>query len=271
MKLQIDESKLSEKDKQNPTVILLLEVIRQQAELIEQLKDEINRLKNHPRKPNIKPSQLEKKKKTAKSKNAKGKRAGSKKRKKTAKLEIHEDKAIEPEHIPEGSRFVCYKDFVVQGIMIKPYNIRYRLKVYELPGGGYVSGQLPEFLNKKHFSPELISFILYQHYHCHVTQPLLLEQLREFGIDISKGQLSNILIENKELFHQEKDQILSVGLEVSSYVNVDDTGARHKGKNGYCTHIGNEAFAWFESATSIQLLLSQRSLLGLMPALRCRQ
>jgi hypothetical protein len=28
---------------------------------------------------------------------------------------------------------------------------------------------------------------------------------------------------------------------------VDDTGARHKGKNGYCTHIGNEWFAWFES------------------------
>jgi hypothetical protein len=31
---------------------------------------------------------------------------------------------------------------------------------------------------------------------------------------------------------------------------VDDTGARHKGKNGYCTHIGNEWFAWFESTES---------------------
>jgi hypothetical protein len=31
---------------------------------------------------------------------------------------------------------------------------------------------------------------------------------------------------------------------------VDDTGARHKGKNGYCTHIGNDYFSWFESTGS---------------------
>ena len=78
----------------------------------------------------------------------------------------------------------------------------------------------------------------------------MLEQLGEFGIDISAGQLSNLLIEEKERFHREKDRILSVGLQVSGYVNVDDTGARHKGKNGYCTHIGNEFFSWFESTGS---------------------
>ena len=83
MKFSIDESKLSDEEKNNPTIQLLLEIIRQQAEVIEQLKDEINRLKNHPRKPKIKPSNLEKKKK-AKSK--KGKRAGSEKKFKTGEL-----------------------------------------------------------------------------------------------------------------------------------------------------------------------------------------
>jgi hypothetical protein len=91
---------------------------------------------------------------------------------------------------------------------------------------------------------------LYQYHHCGVTQPLLLEQLHEFGVDISKGTLSNILIESKQDFHKEKDRILAVGLEVSNYINVDDTGARHNGKNGYCTHIGNESFSWFESTES---------------------
>ena len=38
MGLPIDESKLPEKDK-NPTVLLLLEIIREQAEIIQQLKD----------------------------------------------------------------------------------------------------------------------------------------------------------------------------------------------------------------------------------------
>jgi hypothetical protein len=48
-----------------------------------------------------------------------------------------------------------------------------------------------------------------------VTQPLLLEQLGEIGVDISAGQLSNILTENNGDFHQEKDAILAAGLEVS--------------------------------------------------------
>jgi hypothetical protein len=29
-----------------------------------------------------------------------------------------------------------------------------------------------------------------------------------------------------------------------------EAGARHQGKNGYCTHIGNDWFAWFESTES---------------------
>ena len=243
-------------DEKSPLVLQLLaliehqgSIIQQQAEQIQQLKDEIARLKNQPPRPKIEPSSLEKKKK-GKPNRPKGKRPGSKKRHKTAKLKIHKDKPIEPEHIPAGSEFRYYKPFVVQDLKLEAYNTRYRLKVYQAPDGSYVSGKIPAYLNGGHYGPTLIRFALYQYYHCHVTQPLLLEQLHELDIDISTGQLNNILIENKERFHQEKDHILAVGLQVSSYINVDDTGARHKGKNGYCTHIGNESFSWFESTES---------------------
>ena len=154
------------------------------------------------------------------------------------------------ENIPEGAEFKGYKPFVVQGLKIKLHNTKYLLATYQTADGDYICSKLPEHLNGKHYEPELICFILYQYHHCGVTQPLLLEQLREFGVDISKGTLSNILIEGKESFHNEKDRILAVGLEVSNYINVDDTGARHNGKNGYCTHIGNELFSWFESTES---------------------
>jgi hypothetical protein len=224
-------------------------IIQQQAEQIQQLKDEIARLKNQPPKPDIKPSSLGEKKK-GKSKKSKRKRPGSKKRKKTAQLQIHETIPIPLENIPEGAEFKGYNPFVVQGLKIKLHNTKYLLETYVTADGKYICSKLPEHLNGKHFDPELIYFILYQHHQCGVTQPLLLEQLLEFGVDISKGTLSNILIEDKEAFHNEKDRILAVGLEVSSYINVDDTGARHKGKNGYCTHIGNEYFSWFESTES---------------------
>ena len=248
MRVNLRASTIPE-DEKTPLVLQLLAVIEQQAEQIQQLKDEIARLKNHPPRPDIKPSSLEKKKKR-KSRSSRRKRPGSKKRSKTAELKIHKTRPIEPKKIPAGSEFRYYQDFVVQDIIIEPHNTRFRLKVYQTPDSGYVRGELPAYLNGKHFGPTLIRFILYQYYQCHVTQPLLHEQLEEFDIDISAGKLNDFLIEEKDRFHLEKERILAVGLQVSSYINVDDTGARHKGKNGYCTHIGNEYFSWFESTES---------------------
>jgi len=254
MRLKINLPEIPEIEK-TPLVSQLLIVIEQQVNIIGQLncqiqllKDEIARLKNQPPRPKIKPSSLEKKPEVKKK--PRGKRPGSKKKHKTVNIEIHDTIPIEPENLPAGSWFKGYNDFVVQGLQIKAHNVRYRLKTYETPDGKYIYATLPKHLNGQHFNPELISYILYQHHHCCVTQPLLIEQLHEFGIDISKGTVNNILIEGKDDFHNEKERILAEGLKVSAYINVDDTGARHKGKNGYCTHIGNESFSWFESTES---------------------
>lgn len=54
-------------------------------------------------------------------------------------------------------------------------------------------GKLPAKISGQHFGPQLRNFVLYQYYHAHVTQPLLLEQLREWKIDISAGQLSALI------------------------------------------------------------------------------
>ena len=59
--------------------------------------------------------------------------------------------------------------------------------------------------------------------------------------------MNRILVEDKEPYHAEKRDISGVGLRVSSYVNTDDTSARHQGMNSYCTQIGNDWFAWFET------------------------
>ena len=111
-------------------------------------------------------------------------------------------------------------------------------------------GQLPSDYSNGHYGPLLLGYILYQHYQCRVPQPLLHEQLREWGIEISTGQLHNILSENKACFHTEQQAVLRVGLAHATYVHTDDTGARHNGKNGYCTVIGNEYFTYFRTSHS---------------------
>jgi hypothetical protein len=253
MSLRIDESTIPESE-ETPLLLALLEelaqqavTIQQQAELIQQLKDEIARLKGEKPKPKIGPGKLEKNRK--KKKRSSGKRAGSQKRSKTSQLIIDKEIPVAPESIPPGSTFKGYQPYTVQGIRIFPYNVCYLLERWETPDGKSIVGKLPEHI-RGHFDAQLKRYILYQHFQCHVTQPLLLEQLREIGVDISAGQLSRILTEDKDIFHHEKDDILSTGLKVSDYINADDTGARHDGKNGYCTHIGNELFAWFQSTDS---------------------
>jgi hypothetical protein len=243
-------SQIPEEEK-TPLVLKLSEIIQLQAEEIQKLRDEIARLKGQKPKPDIKPSNLEKK---VKSKDEKGereeRRPGSDKRSKTKDLQIHDEQVVKPEIVPEGSVFKGYQDWVVQDIVFKPYNTVFRLEHWQGPNGEYIIGKLPPEFVDSHFGSTLRSFILYQYYHCHVTQPLLWEQLQEMDIDISSGQINRIITEDKERFHKEKEEILKVGLEVSRYINVDDTGARHQGQNGYCTHIGNNLFAYFESTES---------------------
>jgi hypothetical protein len=74
-------------DKKTPIISQLLELIEQQsvtiklqAEEIQQLKDEIARLKGQKPKPKIRPSTLEKAPKDQKKKDSSGKRPGSNKR-----------------------------------------------------------------------------------------------------------------------------------------------------------------------------------------------
>jgi hypothetical protein len=220
---------------------------------LQQMRDEIAVLKGEKAKPKFKSSKMDEN--TNKNDDEGGdhtkKRPGSAKRSKTVELRIHEERMIPLEEpAPPGARFKGYRDVVVQGMVIKAHNVRYRLECWQTADGTLLTGKLPESLHGHHFDPVLRSYILYQHHHCHVTQPLLLEQLREWGIDISAGQIDTLLSAGKEPFHQEKDELLVAGLEVSRSITVDDSGARHQGKNGYVTQIGNDLFAWFASTGS---------------------
>jgi uncharacterized protein YcgI (DUF1989 family) len=59
-----------------------------------------------------------------------------------------------------------------------------------------------------------------------------------------------LLIGNQEDFLTEARDVLRAGLQSASWVTVDDTGARHKASNGFCTQIGNDTFAWFGTTKS---------------------
>jgi len=224
--------------------------IQQLEETVQQLRDEIALLKGQKPRPTIAPSRLEAP--PPKPPPAPGdKRPGSAKRSKTAAFLVPVEVKIPFPDPPPGAVSHGYEDYVVQELLLQGKVTRYQRERIMTADGQTLLAPLPaEVLPGSHFGPNLIGYILYQYHQCNVTQPLLREQLHELGIDISAGQISGLLTENLDGFHQEKAALLLAGLAVSSYLGVDDTGARHQGHNGYCTALGNDFFAYFESTDS---------------------
>lgn len=252
---QIEATKRTpEVDKLYGIIELLFAKCQEQAEMIELLKEEVNRLKGHKNKPKIKPSKLE----GGKNKPGTGRNSSNNL---NMKALVKEEITIKALDVPEGSIFKGYQIYKIQELIIEAKAVHYRLERWRSLDGKYIIAKLPEGLKGYHFGPVLRSYLEHQNL-LGVTEPQILEQLRSFGIKISTGEVSHLLINNKENFHREKNEILQAGISASKYINVDDTGARHDGKNGFCTHIGNELFAWFGSTAS-------KSRINFLELLRC--
>jgi len=71
---------------------------------------------------------------------------------------------------------------------------------------------------------------------CNMSEPKILEFFHNCKIIISSGTVSNMLIKNKEVFHEEKDELYKAGLSSTIYQQIDDTSARVNGEN-YSTQI----------------------------------
>jgi Transposase IS66 family len=244
-------------EQRTPLVEALLAVIgalqdrlRELEETVQHLRDEIAILKGQKPRPQLAPSRLEQP--MPKPPLGEGhQRPGSAKRPKNAQLTITREVPVPFPHPPPGSISKGYEAYVVQELVLRAETTRYlRERIVTAEGQSLLAPLPADVLPGQHFGPNLVSHMLHQYYNNHVTQPLLRDELEQLGIRISAGQINHILTENHEGFHQEKAELLTAGLASATYIQVDDTGARHQGHNGYCTHIGNELFAYFASTDS---------------------
>src|SRR6195952_2601451 len=229
---------------------LLVELFGKVGELekvVSEQREEIARLKGLKGRPNIKPSTpsgMDKATDAAKpAKKGKLRFRG----KVTPRVKI-EDQVVKVA-VPKGSRFKGNEPFLVQDLVISTKATCYQRERWVTPDGRTILAPLPEGV-EGHFGPELRRFVLMQYHQGQSTMPRLLALLRSVGVAISKRQLVRLLNENHEGFIAEAQNVLRAGLETSPWVSVDDTGARHAGKNGFCTQIGNEWFTWFRTRSS---------------------
>jgi hypothetical protein len=228
----------------------ILELKRQNQEL----RDEINRLKGEQGMPKIKPN-----KKTPSKYSSEKERNKSKKRKKHSKkdhIKTHDIQtcSVDKSILPNDARFKGYERVVVQDIKFKAHNTLFLKEKYYSPSlNSTWLAPLPSGYDGE-FGPAIKALAIKLYFDSNITQRNILDLFQDAEIQISAGQLSNFLIKDQELFHQEKDALYESGLKSSPWQHIDDTSTRVKGQNQYCQILCNPLYtAYFTSKDKSRL------------------
>ena len=220
---------------------LLGEVARLRAENAA-LREEVARLKGLPGRPKAKPSGMER------AATPKGERPRGKAGRAAAGPVVREEQVLAIT-APPGSRFKGYEDVVVQDLRLEPRVIRYRRQRWLTPDGRTVVAPLPAGV-RGHFGPELCRFVLLQHHQGQVTAERITALLRGVGVVISKRQVVRLLTAGGAAFVAEAAAVLRAGLATARWISVDDTGARHRARNGVTTQLGDDRFTFFATGAA---------------------
>jgi Transposase IS66 family len=230
-------------------------VIQEQAEQItalkktvQELRDEVARVKKMPKRPKFRPGGGDPKGRSGKPGNAAGGgelNSANKMAPERARQEVR----VPALGVPQGSRFKGYQEYAVQELELAPKDVIYRLEVWQAPNGTIIRALLPLAAQGSHFGPQLRA-LLHNLYALGMTEPGLFDLLKGTGIEISEGQIHNLLMNESEPYREESEKILTAGIEEAPYIRTDDTGAKHQHQNEYCTHIGGEYFAYYKTTSS---------------------
>ena len=231
-------------------VVKLLEEVADLRRTVAAQRDEIARLKGGPPRPNIKPNGKPSGMEQATDPKPSGSSNERRRRGSTrAKLTINEERTIRLGAPPPDARFKGYTSFVVQELVLHSHVIDFRCERWLTADGKVITAPLPEGFDG-HFGPQLRRFVLAQYHQGQTTVLRLVTLLRGLGIDISKREVVRLLTAGHDRFREEARDVLRAGLASAAWITVDDTGARHKANNAFCTQIGNAHFTAFATTAS---------------------
>ena len=235
--------------------------VQEQAEEMQRLRDENNRLKGEQGRPDIKPN------KPATALSSEKERRESKphhKASKQAQIRIDRVEVVQVEHerLPQDAQFKGYEEVIVQDIDFRTDTIKFRKEKYYSPGHKrtYLA-QLPAGYAGQ-FGPGVRAWVLALYYAGGMSEPKLLELLQTVGLQISAGQLSDLLIRDQEQFHAERAAVVRAGLTSSPWHHLDSTGTRVAGKNQQCHVLCNPFYTAYCTLPANNRLSLLRVLLG---------
>ena len=217
-------------------------------EEIQRLRDENNRLKGEQGKPTIKPS-TKPDPPTPPDHSSERERHRPKAWKKGSKIQqIRIDREqvlrVDPGILPPDAAFKGYEE-VVQDVVVHTDNVLFRKEKFYSPAQGktYLADLPPSYQGE--FGPGVRALVIIFAFACQMSEPKILEWFRQVGIQISAGQISNLLIKDQHQFHGEKDAVYRAGLASSPWQHLDDTATRVNGQNQHCHVVDNPLYSTY--------------------------
>jgi hypothetical protein len=199
---------------------------------IQRLRDEVNRQKGEQGKPKIKGNPSKPPTADHSSEPERKKARSRHQRSKNAQIRIDREQklAINPALLPEDAEFKGSADVIVQDIRLGTDNVLFHKEKYYSPAPqqSYLAA-LPHGYSGQ-YGPGIQAMVLTFYYGMQASEPKIREFLENVGIQISPGEISNWLIQERERFHAEKDALYEAGLASSPYQQTDDTLTRVDGQ-----------------------------------------
>jgi hypothetical protein len=224
--------------------------------LVQDLKDENNKLKGEQGKPNIRPQKKDSNHSSDKDRKSRNKKKNnSRKKRKPIEIDQTVKCAVNKDILPMDAQNKGYTRRVVQDIKISRHNIEFILEVYYSPSEGkrYVA-DLPLGYSGK-FGSNIKALIVSLYHDSNITQPSFSRFCETFGIFIGNGSISRLLTDNHEIFHEEKENIVDAGLQ-GPYQQTDDTMGRVNGINHHVHILSNPLYtAYFTRKKKDRLTL----------------
>ena len=143
--------------------------------------------------------------------------------------------------MPKDAQFKGYSEYIVQDIIITTDNVKYQREVfYSATTGKTYTGKLPNGVEGEgEFGIGIRSLIPLLKSECNMTEKGILDFFQNFDIQISSAYISNRWTKGYDIFHDEKNEIYKTGLSLTTFQQIDDTGARVKGENHYTQIVCN--------------------------------
>jgi Transposase IS66 family len=224
----------------------------------QRLRDELNRLKGEQGAPAIKANTPQPPPKDHSSEQERRKPKTWSKGRKTDRIAIDREQVVQvdPTRLRSEAVFKGYEDVVVQDVIFRTDNVLFHKETFYSPSQHQTYlASLPQGYCGQ-FGPGLKSLVLVLYFGAQMSEPKVAELLRSVGVQISDGQVSNLLIKGQAPFHAEKEALYQAGLASSPWQHLDDTSTRVNGQNGYCHIVCNPLYtAYFTTAAKDRLTI----------------